>query len=259
MKIVGFVAASTCLIAPTFSLSYLENLNRANPLASSPIGGAANGASYLDALAHSASSAPSGGGMTSYLDSLPKNAVPSTPGSGMASYSDSLGFSVRPVSPAKSSPVPATVTPTPAAASSSSTPVSTGSYMDTLSNTGSAGAPRGNGMTSYLDTLPRGNSAVGGAGIPTYKDSLPVMNTVAGSGSGMSTYTDNLSGGKSSTPQSFSPFANTPKTTTFVGSVGGSQIGFTLEADDLTSLVEQLRKSGGTIKLYGSIDSISIN
>jgi hypothetical protein len=128
--------------------------------------------------------------------------------------------------------------------------------MDSLSGAGSAGAPRGAGMASYLDTLPRGTAVSGGAGIPTYKDTLPVTNTVAGSGAGMSTYTDNLSGGRSHVSKSFTPFGSSPKHPSFVG---GTQIGFTLEAEDLTSLVEQLRKSGGTIKLYGSIDSISIN
>jgi len=223
MKVVGSAALLTSLlVAPASSLSYLENLNRANPVVSSPAGGSvANGASYLDALAATASSSPSGGGMTSYLDSLPKNAVPSTAGAGMASYSDSLGFGVGSMSPVKTPPAPAAATPVPAAPTPS-TPISSGNYMDSLSGAGSAGAPRGGGMTSYLDTLPRGSVAAGGAGIPTYKDALPVTNTVAGSGAGMSTYTDNL------------------------------------EADDLTSLVEQLRKSGGTIKLSGSIDSISI-
>jgi hypothetical protein len=264
MKIVGSAALLTGLVTPAYSLSYLENLNRANPVISAPSGGGvANGASYLDALALSASSAPSGGGMTSYLDSLPKNAVPSTAGAGMASYTDSLNVGVGWVPPANSPPAPAAATPAPATSVQSSvpsTPVATGNYMDSLSAAGSAGAPQGSGMPSYLDTLPRGTAPSGGAGIPTYKDGLPVTNTVAGSGAGMSTYTDNLSGGKgSSSSKGFSPFGSSPKPPSFVGSVGGSQIGFTLEADDITSLVEQLRRSGGTIKLSGSIDSISIN
>ena len=259
MKIVGSAALLTSLlVTPACSLSYLENLNRANPVVSSPTGGSvANGASYLDALAATASSAPSGGGMTSYLDSLPKNAVPSTAGAGMASYSDSLGFGVGSMSPVKTPPPPAAATPVPTAPAAPSTPISSGNYMDSLSGAaGSAGAPRGGGMTSYLDTLPRGSVVSGGAGIPTYKDALPVTNTVAGSGAGMSTYTDNLSGGKSNVSKSFAAFGSSPKPPSFVG---GTQIGFTLEADDLTSLVEQLRKSGGTIKLSGSIDSITIN
>lgn len=264
MKAAAALVASSLLCHGALSLSYLENLNRANPVLSFPAEGkVANGASYLDALHVSASSPPSGGGMTSYLDSLPKNAAPSTAGAGMASYTDSLSGGVASTSVVSFGPVSTEAPPTspvePIDPPSTLQPVSTGNYMDSISRIGSAGAPSGGGVTNYLDTLPRGSSPSGGAGIPTYKDNLPVTNAVAGSGAGMSTYTDNLSGDKGSPSNSFTPFGSSPKSTSFVGSVSGSKIDFTLEAQDLASLVEQLRKSGGTIKLSGHIDSISID
>jgi hypothetical protein len=114
----------------------------------------------------------------------------------------------------------------------------------------------GSGIRSYLDTVARNAPTSGGAGIPTYKDGLPASNVVSGTGSGMNTYTDNLSGG-SKPSKGFSPFGGS-KTASFAGSVGGQEIGFTLEASDLSELVKGM-SSGGTIRLSGSIDSISFN
>lgn len=249
MKIALSTAFMAVLVAPVFSLSYLESLNKANPVTRT--GGAfANGASYLDALTSPVSKAPTGAGMTSYLDALPKNAVPSTGrGAGLMSYTDALN------KPAAKAPAPAA----PAAVSSSApaAPVAAGSsYLETLASS-SSGAPTGSGLRGYLDVLPRAAPPTGGAGLKTYTDNLPVTNTVAGTGAGMNTYTDNLSGGKRVSSKSYSPFGSAPKTPSFVGTVSGTQIGFTLEASDLSSLVEQLRGSGGTIRLTGSIENIS--
>lgn len=250
MKIALSTAVLAALVAPVCSLSYLESLNKANPVART--GGAfANGASYLDALTSPASSAPTGAGMTSYLDALPKNAAPSRgQGAGLMSYTDALSGSMPVASaPEPAAPVaPSSFTSEPAAAVAAG-----GSYLETLA---SSGAPTGSGMRGYLDVLPRAPPAMGGAGLKTYTDNLPVTNTVVGTGAGMNTYTDNLSGGKQISGKSFTPFGSSAKSPSFVGSVG-AQIGFTLEASDLSSLVEQLRGSGGTIRLTGSIENIS--
>jgi len=252
MKIALSTAFLAALVAPVFSLSYLESLNKANPVTRSG-GGFANGASYLDALTSPVSKAPTGAGMTSYLDALPKNAAPSTGrGAGLMSYTDSLNGN-KPAAPAPAAPA------APAASSSSApaAPVAAGgSYLETLARASSA-APTGSGLRGYLDVLPRAPPAIGGAGLKTFTDNLPVTNTVAGTGAGMNTYTDNLSGGKRVSGKSYSPFGAAPKTPSFVGTVSGTQIGFTLEASDLSSLVEQLRGSGGTIRLTGSIENIS--
>jgi len=251
MKIALSTAFMAALVAPVFSLSYLESLNKANPVTRNA-GAFSNGASYLDALTSPVSKAPTGAGMTSYLDALPKNAAPSVGrGAGLMSYTDSLN---KPAAPAPAAPA------APAAVSSSSAPASPvavgGSYLETLARPGSS-APTGSGLRGYLDVLPRAAPATSGAGIKTYTDFLPVTNTVAGTGAGMNTYTDNLSGGKRVSGKSYSPFGAAPKTPSFVGTVSGTQIGFTLEASDLSSLVEQLRGSGGTIRLTGSIENIS--
>jgi len=253
MKIALSTAFMAVLVAPVFSLSYLESLNKANPVTRNA-GAFSNGASYLDALTSPASKAPTGAGMTSYLDALPKNAAPSVGrGAGLMSYTDSLN------KPAAAAPAPAAPA-APAAVSSSSAPAAPvaagGSYLETLARASSA-APTGSGLRGYLDVLPRAAPATAGAGIKTYTDFLPVTNTVAGTGAGMNTYTDNLSGGKRVSNKSYSPFGAAPKTPSFVGTVSGTQIGFTLEASDLSSLVEQLRGSGGTIRLTGSIENIS--
>mmetsp|Transcript_58461 Transcript_58461/g.163802 ORF Transcript_58461/g.163802 Transcript_58461/m.163802 type:complete len:255 (-) Transcript_58461:161-925(-) len=253
MKIAFSTAVLASLVAPAFSLSYLESLN---PVGVAPKGGSvANGASYLAAL--SVSSAPTGAGMTSYLDALPKNSVPSMAGSGMASYVDALGAGKAPAAYAPAPAAPAA--PAKVESSAPSGPAASGgNYLQAISGASSSGAPTGAGMFGYLDALPRTSSAMGGAGIKSFTDALPVTNTVAGTGSGMNTYTDNLSGGKYTTSKSYSPFGSKPMAPSFVGSVGGSEIGFTLEASDLSSLVAQLRGSGGTIRLSGSITGISV-
>jgi hypothetical protein len=260
MKIALSTAVLAMLVAPAFSLSYLESLT-GNPVSVAPTGGAfANGASYLEAIRSPVSTSPTGAGMASYLDALPKGASPSMSGPGLASYTNALSGNSHVVSSAPKPVAPSAPAPVAAASSSSapSAPVAAGgNYLDAVASVASAGAPTGAGLVGYLDALPLGSAAIGGAGIKTYTDALPITNTVAGTGSGMNTYTDNLSGGKTTSTKSTSPFGSKPMAPSFVGSVGGSQIGFTLEASDLSGLVEQLRGSGGTIRLSGSIDSIS--
>jgi len=75
----------------------------------------------------------------------------------------------------------------------------------------------------------------------------------------MNTYTDNLSGGRKASGN-YSPFGGSKPafTPSFAGSAGGQEIGFTLEASDLSELVQSM-SGGGTIRLSGSIDKIAFN
>jgi hypothetical protein len=97
-----------------------------------------------------------------------------------------------------------------------------------------------------------------GAGIQTYKDALAATNTVLGGG-GINSYADNLSGG-SKPSKSYSPFGGKPAFSgkSFSGTSSGQDIGFTLQASDLSDLVKNMQ-GGGTIRLMGSIDSVSFN
>lgn len=242
MKIVLSSAILASVLAPAFSFSYLDSLNKANPVSySAPSSGPSNGASYLDALASAGSrSAPSGAGIGSYLDNLAGGAAPA------AAYSPPppAAYTPAPAAPMASSPVQA-----------SSAPGAAGrSYLETL--TGVSVSYGGTGVTSYLDTIPRNAPVAGGAGIASYKDALPTTNIVRGTGIGMTTYTDNLSGG-SVAKSGFSPFKGS-KAPSFSGSAGGQEVGFTLEASDLGRLVQEMQGSG-TIRLTGSIDRISFN
>jgi hypothetical protein len=257
MKIALTAAILGSALAPAFSLSYLESLNRANPVMASPMG-ASNGASYLSSISAPVGSAPSGTGVTSYLDALPKN--PSTMGgSGMNTYTDNLGGGssfakpAAPAAPAAAAKPAFTPTPTTVIAA-----VAGKTYMEALGSATSAGAPTGAGLLGYLDALPRTSAVSGGSGIRTYTDNLPVSDAVIGTGAGLNTYTDNLSGGKAVSGKSFSPFGAS-KGASFSGSTGGAEIGFTLEAENLADLISQLQGNGGTIKLSGSVESIVIN
>lgn len=235
MKIVLASTVLATVVAPAVSFSYLDSLNKANPVSySAPSSGPSNGSSYLDALAAAGSqSAPSGAGIGSYLDNLGSGAAPAK-----AAYSPPPAAPAAPYIPAPAAPV-----------------VSGGNYLASL-NTGIAVAPGGPGIATYLDAVPRNAPVSGGAGIPTYKDALPTTNVISGSGSGLNTYTDNLSGG-SVKKTGFSPFAGS-KSPSFSGTAGGQEIGFTLEASDLSRLVQGMQ-GGGTIRLTGSIDSVSFN
>jgi hypothetical protein len=257
MKIALTVAVLGSVLAPAFSLSYLEGLNKANPVISQPSG--SNGASYLDACASPGSTAPSGGGLVSYLDALPKNTVANMGGSGITTYLDTVGggSSVAPVAAAPVVAAPAPSIPAPVAPAASSGPVAAGgNYLEALASADTAGSPTGGGIIGYLDALPRAAAALAGAGIRTHTDLLPVTNTAAGTGVGAMTYTDSLSGGRATSKKAFSPFGSSPS---FVGTTGASEIGFTLEASDLSALVAQLQGNGGTIRLTGSIENVAFN
>jgi hypothetical protein len=243
MKIVLASAVLATAVAPVVSFSYLDSLNKANPVSySAPSSGPSNGASYLDALASAGSrSAPTGAGLGSYLDNLGggRAAAPSAPVPAAYSPPAAAAAPAAPYTPAPSAPV-----------------ASGGNYLASL-NTGIAVAPGGPGIGSYLDHVPRNAPVAGGAGIPTYKDALPTTNVISGSGAGLNTYTDNLSGGSSVKKSGFAPFAGS-KAPSFSGSAGGQEVGFTLEASDLSRLVQGMQGSG-TIRLTGSIDSVSFN
>mmetsp|Transcript_6919 Transcript_6919/g.12822 ORF Transcript_6919/g.12822 Transcript_6919/m.12822 type:complete len:256 (-) Transcript_6919:334-1101(-) len=255
MKIVLSSAVLATVLAPAFSFSYLDSLGGSNPVSYSAPAGASpsNGASYLDALSGPSQNAPTGGGMKGYLDALPTNAG-SSAGGGMKGYTDNLSGGAAPA-PAAAAPAPAA--PAAPAAVSDSAPVSSGgNYLDRLASENAISGP---GITSYLDTVPRNAPTSGGAGIPTYKDALAATNTVTGTGAGMNTYTDNLSGGRKASGN-YSPFGGSKPafTPSFSGSAGGQEIGFTLEASDLSELVQSM-SGGGTIRLSGSIDKIAFN
>jgi len=96
---------------------------------------------------------------------------------------------------------------------------------------------------THVDTLNSGQGLVGGAGIHTYAEDLPVANAVAG-GSGIHTYTDDLN------PSSFGSSAS------FTGESSTDGVSFTLETGDISGLVQDL-SAGGTLRFTGSIDSIS--
>jgi 2-oxoglutarate dehydrogenase E2 component (dihydrolipoamide succinyltransferase) len=246
MKIVLSSAILASVLAPAFSFSYLESLNKANPVALSGGGSKSNGASYLDAIASPVSTAPSGAGIGSYLDAL-----------GGSASAAPVAAAPAPAAPAAAAPAPAAPVASSSSDSSAAPVAAGGNYLAALST---GPAIRGPGITSYLDTVKTNAPAAGGAGIPTYKDAIASTNVVTGTGAGMNTYTDNLSGG-SKPSKSYSPFGGSSKAAfspSFSGSAGGQAIGFTLEASDLSDLVQSM-SGGGTIRLSGSIDSVSFN
>jgi hypothetical protein len=136
----------------------------------------AKGGNYMDNLSGaSTAKAPSGRGMTSYLDTVPTNAA--VGGAGMTSYADSMGVGTTPfesyspfeIPVASAASAPAVSAPyIPYTPAEPAAPVANGgNYMDNLSGASNIQAPRGAGMTSYLDTVPT-NAAVGGAGMASY-------------------------------------------------------------------------------------------
>jgi hypothetical protein len=249
MKLVLSTAVLATILAPAFSFSYLDSIGKSNPVSYSAPGGGSpsNGASYLDALTSPASSAPTGKGIGGYLSSLTGGSAPAP-------------AAAAPVAAAPAPAAPAPVAAAPASSTGSGvTAGSSGSYLSILGS--GATAINGGGIRSYLDNVARNAPVSGGAGIPTYKDAIASSNVVTGTGSGMNTYTDNLSGGKSSSGKSYSPFGGSSTAAfkpSFTGSAGGQEIGFTLEASDLSELVKGM-SGGGTIRLSGSIDNISFN
>lgn len=253
MKIAVSTAVLASLVAPAVSFSYLEGLGGGVASIAAPSGATA-GAGYLDALTSPVSTAPTGGGVVGYLDALPANGAAPVTGAGINSFANSMS-APAPVAPVAAAPVPQAAA-VPAAVAESSGPVTAGSsYLDSVASVSSAGSPTGGGVQGYLDVLPRNVAEVGGAGIQTFKDAIQPTSMVQG-GSGMATYLSVLSPDTGSS-KSFSPFGAKPQAPSFVGSVSGSEIGFTLETGDLASLLDQLRGSGGSIRLTGSIDSVS--
>ena len=206
--------------------------------------------SYLDNLGGNVASAPSGRGISSYLDTVATN--PSVSGPGIGSYTDSVGPSAA--APVAAAPAPAA--PVAAASSSSGTAANSASYLSAL-NTGSA-ALGGAGISTYLDSVPTNVATTGGAGIQSYLNSVKTNAPTAG-GAGIASYTNSLGGDSTPSGKSFSPFGGAkPATASFSGSVGGTDIGFTLEASDLSELVQGM-SGGGTIRLSGSITGVSFN
>jgi len=262
MKIALSAAIFGIALAPAASLSYLDSLSKSNPVQARPSSGSSShGASYLDALSRPAQSAPSGGGLSSYLDAISKPSDSSSKGSGMSSYLDNVGKS----SAASSNSSPSTSSSAASSSSSSSwsldssTPVATtsGNYLEAINKARASGAPTGAGLTTYLDVLPRASATRGGPGIQSYTSTLRVASTA--SGPGFLTYTDALSGGSSSPIKSSSSQPSSTFSGKYSGSSSGSQVGFTLEAENLSELVSQLRGSGGSIRLSGTVESVSYN
>lgn len=235
MKIILSSAVLASLLNPSLSFSYLESLGSANPVAQPPpaVAAPSNGASYLDALGGSPST-PSGSGVTSYADDLSGGAAAPPP------------VDVE---------VPTVVVEVPRATDEPAKAALSGkNYMDALS----IGEPvSGPGIQSYLDAVPKNAPVVGGAGITSYTAALPTTNTFSGTGSGMNTYTDSLSGG-SNISGNFSPFgsSNTPS---FSGTTAAESADFTLEATNLSSLVQGLETGTGTIRFTGSITGVSVH
>jgi hypothetical protein len=184
--------------------------------------------------------------MKSYLDSV-------SSGAASMSYAAPTAVAPEPVVAEAAPATPVVESSAPVVASSG------GSYLETLSSGRTAiGGP---GLVGYLDTVPRNAPVSGGAGIESYTSALPVRNVVHGTGTGLNSYTDNLSGG-SKASKSYSPYGKSSSKAafkpSFSGSSGGQDIGFTLEASDLSELVQAM-SGGGTIRLSGSIDSVSFN
>ena len=230
MKIILSSTVFASVLVPALSFSYLESLGSANPVAQAPpsVGAPSNGASYLDALAGS-TAAPSGGG-------------------GVSSYADALsGAAAAPAPVSVDAPVPVTLSEpvTPAA--------SGGDYLGALTTGQAVSGP---GIRSYLDSVRQNAAVAGGAGIASYTAGLPTTNTVSGTGAGMNTYTDNLSGGSVASGSS-SPVGSS-SAPSFSGTTAAESADFTLEASNLSSLLQGLEGSG-SLRLTGTITGVSLN
>ena len=221
----------------------------------------------MDSLNTGASN-PSGAGIASYLDALTSGGN-TISGAGISSYTDALSgsrtapraattpapVSAAPVAPAAIAPVAAT----PLAGSGAALAGSSSSYLQAL---GTGANLSGGGIPTYKDALPSSNVVAGGSGIATHKDNLPSVNVV--SGAGLTSYT--LSGdGRSTLKPSYAPSGaakpfSTAKTQSFSGTTTSApDITFTLEAESIADIIAQLKESGGTIKLTGTIESISFD
>jgi len=233
----NIVLSSTVLasvLSPAFSFSYLESLGGANPVAAAPPAAAApsNGASYLDAL--------SGPAPTDNTD-----------------YNPYDNWTEEQAAPAPAAPAPAAAAP---AASYQSGFSDVGEIATTsagyLESVHTGEGIHGPGLLTHVDTLNVGQSLIGGAGIHTYAENLPVANAFVG-GAGLNTYCDDLSP-SFDTGASYSPFGSSASPATFSGQTSADGVSFTLETGNISGLVQDL-SAGGSLRLTGSIDSISYN
>lgn len=241
-------------LTPAFS--YLATLEKATAAkGEAQYGSGSSGIrNYLDALATSPATSPSGGGLTSYLDALPKNTAPSVSGNGMQSYAESLNKAGSVAQPVVAAAAPKAVAPAPTSFAAAGNVATTSiSYLQAIST--NASPVSGSGMRGYLDALPASPSAVRGAGITTYLDALP--RGAAVSGAGLKTYIDALS----PTSSVFSKAAYTPsssaETPFAMGSISGA-FDFSFDVDE--SIMKQISAaSGRKIVLSGRIESVSYN
>ena len=264
MKFTLSVVTLACALAPAVSFSYLETIGQgpiksAMPSAPAP----ASGASYLDALT-SARAAPvqnnAGSGLGSYLDALPKSPAPT--GSGMTSFASSIGSSssVAPAAPA--APVTPAAPAEPVVSSFASTSTAsaptTAGYLSALG--GAASRTGGSGMRGYLDAIPSAPAARGGAGIPTYTDALASNSAVQG-GAGIRSHADALSPYSNVGGQNFGPSGTEYNMPAAPVAQSSSATGssFTMSAEGLGSVVQNMGNNGGRINFSGTIDHMSAN
>ena len=220
----NIVLSSTVLasaFAPAFSFSYLDSLGGGTGVVATPASDA-NGASYLDAL-----SGPAPDGSVDYNP-----------------FDNWTEGDAAPAAPAAAAPAAAASEPYVSGFAPIESEVATTSagYLESVHTGAGISGP---GLMTHVDTLNSGQGLLGGAGIHTYAESLPVANAMGG-GQGIHTYTDDLS------PSSFGSSAS------FSGQSSADGVSFTLETGDISGLVQDL-SAGGTLKLTGSIDSISYN
>jgi len=125
-------------------------------------------------------------------------------------------------------------------------------YKDSL-NTGLA-ETSGSGVMTHVDLLNTGISLQGGAGIQTYAAALPAASAVSG-GSGINTYCDALSPDQGGGLSDYSGFGSSSVSS---GSAAASTDGvsFSLETGDISGFN---LSDGGTLRLTGTIENISIN
>jgi len=254
----NIVLSSTVLasvLSPAFSFSYLDNLGSANPAPAgsvdynpfdnwteqaAPVAPAAaepapsNGASYLDAL-----SGPAGADNKDYNP-----------------FDNWTEEQAAPAAPAAAAPAAAAPAASYQSGFSDVGEIATTSagYLESVHTSEGIHGP---GIMTHVDTLNTGASLIGGAGIHTYAENLPVANAFVG-GAGINTYCDNLSP-SADTGASYSPFGSSASpATTFSGETSADGVSFTLETGDISGLAQNL-STGGTLRLTGSIDSISYN
>jgi len=124
-------------------------------------------------------------------------------------------------------------------------------YKDSL-NTGLAEIS-GSGVMTHVDLLNTGTALAGGAGIQTHVSALPPSSAVAG-GSGINTYCDALS----PEGEGLSNYSGFGSSSVSSGSAAASTDGvsFSLETGDISGFN---LSDGGTLRLTGTIENISIN